>query len=59
MFTAGCDTQDERQRADILDRIKGMEMVGMTQIHKARALMERVWETGKPWETLVAGEFFG
>ncbi|KAH6709113.1 fungal-specific transcription factor domain-containing protein [Leptodontidium sp. MPI-SDFR-AT-0119] len=59
MFTAGCDTQDERQRADILDRIKGMEMVAMTQIHKARALMERVWETGKPWETLVAGEFFG
>lgn len=59
MFTAGCDTQDDRQRADILDRIKGMEMVGMTQIHKARALMERVWETGKPWETLVAGEFFG
>ncbi|KAH7364077.1 fungal-specific transcription factor domain-containing protein [Rhexocercosporidium sp. MPI-PUGE-AT-0058] len=59
MFTAGCDTQDKRQRADILDRIKGMEMVGMTQIHKARALMERVWETGKPWETLVAGEFFG
>lgn len=59
MFTAGCDTQDEKQRADILERIKGMEMVGMTQIHKARSLMERVWETGKPWETLVAGEFFG
>ncbi|EKD19238.1 c6 zinc finger domain containing protein [Drepanopeziza brunnea f. sp. 'multigermtubi' MB_m1] len=59
MFTAGCDTSDERRRADILERIKGMELVGMTQIHKARALMQRVWETGKPWETLVAGEFFG
>jgi hypothetical protein len=59
MFTAGCDTQDEKQRADILERIKGVERLGMTQVHKARALMERVWETGKPWETLVAGEFFG
>ncbi|KAL2072683.1 hypothetical protein VTL71DRAFT_12026 [Oculimacula yallundae] len=59
MFTAGCDTQDEKQRMEILDRLKRMEMVGMTQIHKARSLMERVWETGKPWETLVAGEFFG
>jgi hypothetical protein len=59
MFTAGCETQDEKQRADILDRIKSIERFGMTQIHKARTLMERVWETGKPWETLVAGEFFG
>jgi hypothetical protein len=59
MFTAGCDTQDEKQRADILERIKGVERFGMTNIHKARTLMERVWETGKPWETLVAGEFFG
>lgn len=59
MFTAGCDTHDERKRAEILERILAMEMVGMTQIHKARALMERVWQTGKPWETLVAGEFFG
>jgi len=59
MFTAGCDTQEEKQRADILERIKGVERLGMTQVHKARALMERVWETGKPWETLVAGEFFG
>ncbi|KAE9381251.1 hypothetical protein N431DRAFT_490664 [Stipitochalara longipes BDJ] len=59
MFTAGCDTEDEKRRSDILERIKGVERVGMTQVHKARTLMERVWETGKPWETLVAGEFFG
>ncbi len=59
MFTAGCDTEDEKQRTDILERIKGVERFGMTQVHKARTLMERVWETGKPWETLVAGEFFG
>lgn len=59
MFTAGCDTDDEKQRTDILDRIKDVERFGMTQVRKARTLMERVWETGKPWETLVAGEFFG
>jgi hypothetical protein len=59
MFTAGCDTTDEKQRADILDRFKCVERYGMTQVHKARALMEEVWKTGKPWETLVAGEFFG
>jgi len=59
MFTAGCDTQDDKQRAEILERIKGVERFGMTQVHKARTLMEKAWETGKPWETLVAGEFFG
>lgn len=59
MFTAGCDSQDDKQRAEILDRMKGVERLGMTQVHRARTLMERVWETGKPWETLVAGEFFG
>lgn len=59
MFTAGCDTQDAKQRSDILQRITGVERFGMTQVHKARTLMERAWETDKPWETLVAGEFFG
>ncbi|RFU31231.1 hypothetical protein B7463_g5119, partial [Scytalidium lignicola] len=59
MFTAGCDTLDERQRSDILDRLKGVESLGMTQVHAARTLMEKVFETGKPWETLVAGEFVG
>jgi hypothetical protein len=59
MFTAGCHTKDEKQRADILERIKSVERYGMTQVHKARTLMERVWKTGKPWETLRTGEFFG
>jgi len=47
MFTAGCDTQDKKQRDDILDRIMGVERLGMTQVHNARTLMERAWETGK------------
>ncbi|PQE11704.1 hypothetical protein CJF32_00004872 [Rutstroemia sp. NJR-2017a WRK4] len=59
MFTAGCDLQDEKQRSDILERIIRVEKFGMTQVHNARKLMEKVWETGKPWETLVGGEFFG
>lgn len=59
MFTAGCDTKDPKKRAEILERVKSIERFGMTQIHKARTLMERTWETGRPWETLVAGEFFG
>lgn len=32
IFTAGCDTQDEKQRADILERLKGVERFGMTQV---------------------------
>ncbi|KAF8847856.1 hypothetical protein BDZ45DRAFT_709511 [Acephala macrosclerotiorum] len=59
MFTAGCETQNEKQRVDILERMMRVEKYGMTQVHKARTLMERVWEKGMPWETLVAGEFFG
>ncbi len=59
MFTAGCEAEYEAPRDDILKRLKGVERFGMTQVRNARQLMEKVWETGKPWETLVAGEFFG
>ncbi|MCJ1391147.1 hypothetical protein MMC18_004009 [Xylographa bjoerkii] len=59
MFTAGCDAKHESQRDVISERMKSVEGTGMTQIRQARKLMEKVWETGKPWETLVQGEFFG
>jgi hypothetical protein len=59
MFVAGCDAQDEGQREKIMERLRGVEGFGMTQIDRARSLMRRVWDTGKPWETLVSGEFFG
>ena len=59
MFTAGCDAQDPRQRNIIMERLKSVESSGMTQVRKARTLIEQVWETGRPWETLVTGEFFG
>lgn len=32
MFTAGCDTQDRKQRIDILERMKGVESFGLTQV---------------------------
>ncbi|KAI8629371.1 hypothetical protein F5Y19DRAFT_464547 [Xylariaceae sp. FL1651] len=59
MFTAGCDTQSEDHRALILNRFMSAENHGMTQVHNARRLMQRVWETKKPWETIVSTEFIG
>lgn len=59
MFTAGAEAEDPQIRACILERIKGLEGVGMMQVGRARMLMEKVWETGLEWETLAQGEFFG
>ncbi|GAW26737.1 putative C6 zinc finger domain-containing protein [Rosellinia necatrix] len=59
MFTAGCDTQSEDHRALILNRLMSAERHGMTQAHNARRLMQLVWETKRPWETLVSTEFIG
>ncbi len=59
MFVAGCDAQDGGQREAVMERLRGVEGFGMTQIERARCLMRRVWDTGLPWESLVEGEFFG
>ncbi|KAL8949383.1 MAG: hypothetical protein Q9222_004503 [Ikaeria aurantiellina] len=61
MFTAGCDAKEDGggQREVVMERLRCVEESGMTQVHKARTLIEKVWETGRPWETLVQGEFFG
>ena len=59
MFTAGCEATEEEERSKILERIQNVESSGMTQVREARMLMERVWDTGMPWEMLVAGEFVG
>jgi len=39
MFTAGCDAQDEKQRVLIMDRLKGVEEFGMSQVrlHECRS----------------------
>lgn len=59
MFTAGCEAQREDQRQLFMDRLKAVEGWGMQHVGRARHLMQTVWDTGKPWETLVDGEFFG
>jgi len=59
MFTAGVEAEEQSIRDTVLGRIKGVEDVGMCQVGRARALMEEVWRTGKEWESLVQGEFFG
>src|SRR2546423_2910732 len=59
MFTAGVEAEDQTIKDTVLGRIKGVEDVGMCQVGRARALMEEVWRTGKEWEGLVQGEFFG
>lgn len=59
MFTAGCEAQTRDERTVFMDRMKAVEGWGMDQFGRARVLMETVWATGRPWETLVSGEFFG
>ena len=59
MFNAGCEAQSEEDRAVFMDRLKEVEGFGMANVGQARHLMETVWATGRPWETLVNGEFIG
>jgi hypothetical protein len=59
MFAAGCDTEDQGQRDKIMERLRNVEGFGMTHTPKVATLLQRVWDTGKPWESLVSGEFFG
>ncbi|EME39729.1 hypothetical protein DOTSEDRAFT_75392 [Dothistroma septosporum NZE10] len=59
MFTAGCEALADDQRMLFMDRLKAVEGWGMLHVGRARALMQEVWDTGRPWETLVNGEFFG
>jgi hypothetical protein len=59
MFAAGCASLEMGQREKILERVASVEGFGMTQVKRAKRVMVRVWETGKEWESLVDGEFFG
>lgn len=59
MFTAGCEAQHEDQRASFMSRMEAVEGWGMGNFGHARRLMQTVWDTGRPWETLVSGEFLG
>ncbi|KFY93990.1 hypothetical protein V498_04092, partial [Pseudogymnoascus sp. VKM F-4517 (FW-2822)] len=57
MFSAGCDAQGAEERNFIMERMKNVEGIGMSQVKKARNLIQNVWDTGKPWEMLASGEF--
>ncbi|ELR03944.1 hypothetical protein VC83_09022 [Pseudogymnoascus destructans] len=59
MFSAGCDAQDAEERSFIMERMRNVEGIGMSQVRKARNLIQNVWDTGKPWEMLASGEFVG
>jgi hypothetical protein len=59
MFTGGCEAQSQEDRNVFMDRLTSIEGWGMAQVEKARVLMEEVWRTEMPWETLVNGDFFG
>ncbi|KAF2405625.1 hypothetical protein EJ06DRAFT_540806 [Trichodelitschia bisporula] len=59
MFTAGCEALPGVERNVILGRLGVVEGVGMEQVRRARVVMQRVWETGRAWESLVSDEFFG
>lgn len=59
MFSAGCEAQTDEQRKIFMDRLSAVEGWGMSHVGRARTLMQTVWDTGKPWELLVNGEFFG
>ncbi|KAH9842143.1 Serine/threonine protein kinase [Teratosphaeria destructans] len=57
--TIACLRQSENDRKVFMDRLKEVEVWGMPHVRRARELMQIVWDTGRPWETLVNGEFFG
>ncbi|KAL2808026.1 fungal-specific transcription factor domain-containing protein [Aspergillus granulosus] len=59
IFTAGCETQDPEQRAEIKERLEVLEGTGMKQIQNARTLMQRCWDTDLPWIAFAQGEFLG
>jgi hypothetical protein len=59
LFTAGCETRDLQQQADIMERVKNLEKTGLKQIQNARTLMQRCWDEDLPWSSLAQGEFLG
>ncbi|TKA25897.1 hypothetical protein B0A50_05652 [Salinomyces thailandicus] len=59
MFSAGCEAQTVEDRRLFMERLKAVEGWGMQHVGRASALMQSVWDTGRPWETMVDGEFLG
>ncbi|KAK6344070.1 hypothetical protein TWF696_007716 [Orbilia brochopaga] len=59
LFIAGCESTTANDRDYILWRLLGIEKSGLNQFQRARVLMQRVWDTGSSWQTLINGEFIG
>ncbi|KAI3401672.1 hypothetical protein diail_9336 [Diaporthe ilicicola] len=60
LFTAACETlDDEPRRARIRARMGSMARSGFLQVVRARVLVEKVWESGRPWDEMVTTEFIG
>lgn len=59
LFAAACETADPDMRALVTERMDSLRQSGFLQVDRTRALVEQVWETGQPWETLLTTEFIG
>ncbi|KUI67295.1 Acriflavine sensitivity control protein acr-2 [Cytospora mali] len=59
LFTAACETADEKRRDLVRERLDSMARSGFLEVNKAKALIEKVWETERPWEDLLTTEFIG
>ena len=58
-FSAGCEAQDKQSRKIFFDCLKKAEHMGMAAAKSAKKLMEKAWETGRPWQELRVTEFVG
>ncbi|KAK2610571.1 hypothetical protein N8I77_003989 [Diaporthe amygdali] len=60
LFTAACETlADEERRARVRERLGSMARSGFLQVARAKVLVEKVWESGRPWDEMVTTEFIG
>lgn len=58
-FIAGTEVRDPEFRTYLWQHLMTTKGLGIAQLPEAREIMKRVWETGRPWDTMVSGEFFG
>ena len=53
VFAAGCEAQNGPSRKVFVDCLKKIERMGMAAARRSREVMQKVWKTGKPWQSLV------
>lgn len=52
LFLAGCESQDWKQRLEVLRRLERIGNAGMSQVARVRALLHDCWDNGKDWTEL-------